>query len=79
MQLANSKTRYGAIPQLLHWLTAVAVICGFLLGQFGDDLPKGAARSAGLFVHMTLGECVIAFLIARLMWRIANPPPRRRR
>jgi cytochrome b561 len=75
VQLLNSTTRYGAIAQTLHWLTALFVVCGFLLGQFGDNLPKGPVRSFGLFVHMTLGQCVIAFLLIRLVWRIANPPP----
>jgi cytochrome b561 len=75
MQLANTTTRYGAVPQVLHWLTAIFVICGFLLGQFGDDLPKGNPQAVGLFVHMTLGQCVVVLLIARLAWRVANPPP----
>jgi cytochrome b561 len=75
MQLANSKTRYGALPQLIHWLTALFVVAGWVLGQFGDDLPKGAARALGLFAHMTLGECVIALLAIRLVWRFADPPP----
>ena len=74
MQLANSTTRYGAVPQLIHWLTALFVIVGWLLGRFLDDLPKDA-QAFGLFIHMTLGECVIALLILRLVWRIANPPP----
>ena len=75
MQLANSKIRYGTVPQTVHWLTAILVICGFLLGQFGDALPKGAAREFGLLVHMTLGQCVVALLLLRLMWRKFNPPP----
>jgi len=75
MQLANSKTQYGAVPQILHWLTALFVICGWLLGTFLDDLPKGSIRSAGLVIHMTLGQFVVVFLIARLVWRMANPPP----
>src|ERR1700685_3387571 len=75
MQLANSTPRYGAVPQALHWLPAIFVICGFLLGQFGDDLPKGNAQAVGLFVHMTLGQCVVVLLIARLAWRVADPPP----
>lgn len=75
MQLKNSKAQYGAGPQLLHWLTALFVICGWLLGTFIDDFPKGPIRSSALAVHMTLGQCVIVFLIARLFWRMANPPP----
>jgi cytochrome b561 len=73
MQLANSKTRYGAGPQLIHWLTALFVICGWSIGQFGQYL--GAYDRIGFFVHITLGECVIALLILRLFWRAANPPP----
>jgi cytochrome b561 len=75
MQLANSQARYGAVPQALHWLTALFVICGFLLGQFGDVFPKGPARELGLLVHMTLGQGVLALLLARLLWRQVNPPP----
>jgi cytochrome b561 len=76
MQLANSKLHYGAVPQAVHWLTAILVLCGFILGQFGDDLfPKGPVRDFGLLVHMTLGQCVVGLLVVRLLWRMANPPP----
>jgi cytochrome b561 len=75
MQLANSEVRYGAVPQALHWLTALFVTCGFLLGQFGDALPKGPARELGLLAHMTLGQSVLALLLVRLLWRQINPPP----
>ena len=43
MQLMNSPARYGALPQALHWLTAIFVIAGWLLGQFIDAFPEGAA------------------------------------
>jgi cytochrome b561 len=75
MQLANSKSDYGAVSQALHWLTAIFVICGFLLGQFGDVFPKGPARELGLLVHMTLGQLVVALLVVRLLWRKFSPPP----
>jgi cytochrome b561 len=44
MQLANSKTGYGPVPQALRWLTAICVIVGWLLGQFHDVFPKGPPR-----------------------------------
>jgi cytochrome b561 len=75
MQLANSPSRYGALPQLIHWFTALFVIAGWLLGTFLDDIPKGRPRAFGLLTHMTLGQCVFALVIARLIWRFANPPP----
>jgi len=75
MQWKNSNARYGAVPQAVHWLTALFVVAGFLLGQFGDALPKGPARDVGLLIHMTLGQCVAALVLFRLLWRLANPPP----
>jgi cytochrome b561 len=75
MQLANSTARYGAIPQTVHWLTAIFVLCGWMIGQFGDVLPKGSPREFGLLIHMTLGQCVMALLLVRVAWRFVNPPP----
>jgi cytochrome b561 len=74
MQFANSQTSYGAIARTLHWLTVLFVVVGWLLGTFMDDFPK-SAHAPMLFVHMTLGQCVIALLVFRLAWRIADPPP----
>jgi cytochrome b561 len=75
MQLRNSTSRYGAIPQAVHWLTALFVIAGWLLGQFGDDLPKGRVGDLGFLMHMTLGQGVLFLLVVRLIWRFADPPP----
>ncbi len=76
MRLANSEDRYGAIPQLLHWTMVLLVIMAWLLGQFGDDLPRGAARAVGLFVHTSAGLAILLLLVVRLVWRFADPPPR---
>jgi cytochrome b561 len=75
MQLANSATRYGAVPQALHWLTVICVVAGWLLGQFVDDFPKGSPHDLALWTHMTLGQLVIVLLIARLAWRVVKSPP----
>lgn len=75
MQLRNSRDRYGGIAQALHWATAVLLILAWVLGMVGDDLPGRAARAAGLFVHMSAGLAVLLLLLARLAWRLADPPP----
>jgi cytochrome b561 len=75
MQWTNTKSRYGALPQAVHWLTFICVTAGWLLGTFLDDIPKGPARSFGLLAHMTLGQCVFVLVAVRLVWRVANPPP----
>ncbi len=75
MQLRNSPARYGLVPLGLHWLVAALVIVAWILGTFGDVLPRGPARAAGLFVHMSAGLAVIAFVAVRLLWRAGDPPP----
>ena len=75
MQFRNSPESYGAIPKLLHWLTVALVILAWLLGTFGDELPRGGARSTGLFIHIFAGLAVLVFLVLRLVWRVIDRPP----
>jgi len=75
MQLRNSAQGYGAIPKSLHWLTVALVIVAWLLGTFGEELPLGTARDFGMFVHITMGLLVIVLLVARVIWRVVDPPP----
>ena len=75
MRLRSSVEGYGAVSQMMHWITVVLVILAWLLGQFDDVFPKGAARAAALFVHNSAGLAVIGILVLRLLWRFADPPP----
>ena len=76
MQLRNSQDSYGLISQALHWVVVVLVILAWALGTFDDVFPKGPARAAALFMHISAGLAVIAFVVVRLLWRIADHPPR---
>lgn len=75
MRWRNSTEGYGAISQMMHWITVALVILTWFLGQFDDVFPKGAARAGSLFVHNTAGLAVIGILVVRLLWRFADPPP----
>jgi cytochrome b561 len=75
VQSVSPIDRYGIVPQLLHWMTVLLVIVAWTLGTFGDDLPKGAARATGLFTHISAGLLILAVLVTRLTWRLADPPP----
>ena len=75
MQLRNSAGEYGTVSLSLHWMTAGLVILAWLLGTFGDDLPEGATRAAGLYVHMCAGLSIILLVAFRVGWRLADPPP----
>jgi cytochrome b561 len=75
MRIFNSSESYGAIPQAVHWLTVILVAIAWVLGIFGDDLAKGGPRRAGLFIHVSAGLAVMALLVFRLVWNLANRPP----
>jgi cytochrome b561 len=71
----NSAEGFGAVPQMTHWITVALVILAWFLGQFDDIFPKGMARAAALFVHISAGLLVIGILMLRLLWRLVDPPP----
>ena len=48
---------------------------GWALGTFDDALPKGAARGAGLYIHISPGLLILLFIMVRLPWRLMDPPP----
>ena len=75
MRLRNSAAGYGAIPQALHWITVALVILAWVLGQLDDVFPKGPARAAALYVHISAGLTVVGILLMRFVWRFADPPP----
>jgi cytochrome b561 len=75
MRLRSSVEGYGAVSPMMHWFTVALVILAWFLGEFDDVFPKGAARAAGLFVHISAGLSVIGILVLRLLWRLADPPP----
>ena len=76
MRFRNSTDGYGAIAQSLHWLTVVLVALAWMSGTFDDVLPRGAARAAGSFVHVSTGSAIVVALAVRLLWRLADPPPK---
>ena len=75
MPLRNSQQAYGAVARSAHWATALFVLLAWLLGQFRDVFPRGAAREAALFAHMSLGLAIILLIVLRLAWRALDPPP----
>ncbi len=75
MQLRNSRERYGAIPQFLHWGVAGLVVLTWVLGTFGDVIPSGPVRDFAAFFHISAGVAIFALVVVRVIWRMADPPP----
>jgi cytochrome b561 len=73
MQLRNSGDQFGLIARALHWATVLLVLTAWLLGEF--ELPKGGGRETGWFFHISAGLLILGFLLLRVLWRMADPPP----
>ena len=71
-----SITRYGMVAQFFHWSTAVLVLIAFTLGPGGpESRVYSAAADYGRRLHETLGLCVFALAILRLLWRAIDRHP----
>lgn len=67
---------YSTAARLLHWLVAVLVLlmipAGLVMVQEG--LPRPVQNALFIF-HKNVGLVVLAFVLARLLYRWRNPPP----
>jgi cytochrome b561 len=72
----RSPTRYGFVTQSFHWLTALFVLAAFSFGPEGSE--QRVYSPAGDFerqLHETLGLCVLALVLLRLLWRMVDTRP----
>lgn len=68
------QTRYSTVAIALHWTIAAAIALQIALGwRIGD--VEGVTRSAVLQLHKTIGVTILVLTVARLVWRLVNPPP----
>ena len=73
-QTPSSLARYATVAILLHWVIALLIIGNVGVAWYSDEL-KGAAKIGLMQWHKTLGICVLLLSLARLAWRLMNPPP----
>lgn len=72
----RSPTRYGAVAQAFHWLTAIVVLVAFIFGPGGSEQRVYShARDFDRQLHETLGLCVLALVVLRLLWRMMAKRP----
>jgi len=67
--------RYSNTAVAFHWLTAALVLFQLWLGFSFADMERGPER-ANLFTwHRTIGAVILILVLARLTYRLLNPPP----
>jgi len=76
MSARNSDTDYGWVAIALHWLMAPAIIGLFFLGWWMRSLTYyDAWYREGPALHKSIGLLLLAILLVRLLWKLANTGP----
>jgi len=77
--MAAERTHYTAVAIVLHWAIAAAILFNLPLGLWMHEQAEHGAVGPGVFaafqLHKSIGLTVLALSLARLGWRLANPPP----
>lgn len=74
---ADRPLHYTAPAIVLHWLIALFLFGQIAFGWFLGTIPRGAS-SRGFYVnmHKSTGLTLALLIVVRIVWRIANRPPR---
>lgn len=68
--------RYTSVAIALHWVIALAIIAMMAGGWYMTDLPDGHPDQYALYqMHKSIGITILILTLARIGWRVLNPPP----
>lgn len=74
--MSASPQRYTAVAITLHWVIAISIVGMIFGGWYMTDLPDGAPGQYALYqFHKSLGITILLLTVARIIWRVMNPPP----
>ena len=76
MAALDHRQSYKPIAIALHWLVALLVFATIPAGviMLEDDLPR-ATQDALFIFHKNVGVLIFLLVLARIAFRIFNPPP----
>jgi cytochrome b561 len=68
--------RYTKPAIWLHWIIAILMIFMLVFGEDYIRVPRGASLADwGPSAHASIGILILLLGMARLFWRLGNPPP----
>lgn len=73
--MARSLSRYSAVAIALHWLIAALILTNIGLAWTFNNTPQGLTWFKLIQLHKSIGITVLLLSLARLAWRLVNPPP----
>ena len=73
--IRNSSAAWGWPAIAMHWVVAALVLATFGLGLWMGEVPARADRPYYFAIHASLGITLLAVLLLRILWALANPVP----
>jgi cytochrome b561 len=67
--------RYSNVAVTFHWVTVVFVLFQLWLGFSFVGAPEGPRQDSLFTWHRTIGALILLIVLARLTYRLMNPPP----
>ena len=67
--------RYSNTAVAIHWITVALVLFQIWLGLSFADMAQGPERGQLFTWHRTIGVIILLVTMARLTYRLNNPPP----
>lgn len=75
MLIKNSKTHYGKVAIILHWIMAILLMYLLLWGLYMVKLPIGLEKLKMYGWHKEFGILALMLVTVRLLWRFINTTP----
>ncbi|HOZ32361.1 MAG TPA: cytochrome b [Tabrizicola sp.] len=75
MDLRNGPDRFGLVTRLIHWTMAGLILLMFALGLRITSMEPGLSNLWLYGLHKTIGFCLLALVVLRIVWHLVSPPP----
>jgi len=75
MSIRNTRSSYGSVAILFHWLIFILVAIMIPLGYFMGDIPDEAMRGQAFNFHKVLGVCILILMLMRVSWAFYSVKP----
>lgn len=74
--IPEATRRYTGVAIALHWMIALGIMGMIAGGWYMGDLPDGHPNQYALYqLHKSIGITILLLTVARVVWRLMNPPP----
>jgi cytochrome b561 len=74
--MQRTRAYYGAVAQAFHWATVILVVVAYIYAPGGSERTiYSPARDFDRQLHETLGLCVFALAVIRLLWKVVDTQP----